>query len=313
MHRTLLALAVSAALPLAALSARAAEVAVTARDAGFSTSCAEMDNVLVALEGPEVTRFTIRARHPFYTAAVPPREASYAADFTGCVFPEEPIWDFDRQSHIMWEDPRVRLVGHRLAKSWRPELVDVTVGERTFPGIHLVQLLVRRPEKDVEILVLYPHDGHWRAKPLPAPGFLDMPYGSSFLFGPVEKDRRHLVRYTGVRFDPETLAFTVGFAQGGEGRIRVLSAGSDELRLEAVLSRPVTGQPFALLSSMHVNEENSDVGRIRYRPAGSVTWNRIPPVTFMPPEGVEFDFGRDIPSRHNTFAPDMLFGPFTGP
>lgn len=308
MRRCMLALALAAGL---APAAAAADLPVRATDRGFVNACAEMDNVLVALESPGVARFTIRARHPVYALAA--ADPDHDPDFTGCVFPEEPIWDFTPESHILFEDHRFRLLGHRLAKSWRPELVDVTVGGRTWPGIHLLQLLVRRPEKDVEILVLYPHDGYWRAKPLPLPGRLDGPYGASFLLGPVETDRRPLVRLSGVRFDPATVAFTATFRSGGALTLRLLAVGADELRMEATLSAPVTAGPFALLSSMHVTEDNADTGRLRVRDAGGLFWRRHPPVGFMPVTGAEFDFGRDIPSRHNTLAPDILFGPFTGP
>lgn len=305
MRRLLLPLLCLLALPVRA------ELPVTATDRGFSTSCAEMDNVLIGMENPEATRFTIRARHPAYTAGA--EAPDHKADFSNCTFPQEPIWEFDLQSHVLHEDAQFRLQGHRLTRSWRPELVDVSVGERTWPGLHLLQLLVRRAEKDIEILVLYPHDGYWRAKPLPAMGHLDMPYGSSFLFGPIEVDRRPLVKFSHVRFDPATLTFTVDWVRGGQGTLRVVSAGADELRLEARMSRPVAGGPFAMLSSMFVTEDNADVGRLRSRDAGGVLWRRVPPVTFMPQVGAEFDFGRDLVSRHNTLAPDMIFGPFEGP
>ncbi|HEU0220976.1 MAG TPA: hypothetical protein VFR34_02050, partial [Paracoccaceae bacterium] len=205
---------------------------------------------------------------------------------------------------------RLRLQGHRLAKSWRPELVDVSVGEHTWHGLHLLQLLVRRPEKDVEIMVLYPSDGYWRIKPLPALGRLDGPYGSSFLFGPIEVDRRPLVKLKSVRFDPGARTFELSFVKGGTGRLRLIAAGADELRLEAELDRPVIGGPFAMLSSMHVTEDNADVGRMRVRDPDGFLWRRFPVLAFKTIKGAEFDFGRDIPSRHNTLAPDLLFGPF---
>lgn len=300
-------------IALAATAARA-ELAVTARDEGYVTTCAEMDNVVVTLESPEAARFEIRARHPAYAAAA--SQPSHAADFSNCDFPKEPIWDFEPESFVLHEDSRFRLQGHRLSKSWRPEEVSVSVGDRTWPVLHLLQLVVKTDGgegsggSDVQVLVLYPADGYWRAKPLPSAGRRDTPFGTSFLVGPVEVDRRPLVKLTGVRFDPVTLSFHLSFVRGGEGVVRVESADAEELRLGVALSDPVADLPFALLSSMHVAEDNADVGRIRNRPQGEVLWDRHPPVAFEAFQGAEFDFGRDVPSRHNTLAPDLVFGPF---
>jgi hypothetical protein len=267
-----------------------------------------MDNVLVGVTGPAVRRFEIEARHPVYAPLV--ADPISAADFTNCDFPPEPIWDFDRQTHLLWQDDRLKLVGHRLAKSWRPELVDVSVGDRTWPGLHLLQLSVLRPEGDVEVLVLYPSDGYWRAKPLPPAGQLDSPFGASFLIGPVEVDRRPLVRLSSVRFDPAGPAFEIAFVRGGSARLAIRSIGADMLRLEAVLSDPVPDLPFAMLSSMFVAQDNADIGVLRVRPAGAPFWETLPPVGFAPVEAGEAVFARDIPSRHNTLAPDIAFGPF---
>ncbi len=287
-------------------AARAEEEAVvTARDWGYVTQCAEQDNVVIALDGM-VRRFEVRARHPFYFPAV--EEHSKVADFSNCVWPEQPVWHFDLQSHVLYEDAFIRLQGHRLRDSWRPELVDVSVGARTWPGLHLLQLLVKRPTGDEEILVLYPADGYWRAKPLAPDGHPETPYGTSFLFGPIETDRRPLVKLSGVRFDPVAMTFRVDYVAGGHGELAILSAGPDELVLEAWMSGEVTGGPFAMVSSMYVAEDNADIGRMRVR--RGAYWSRHPVVAFAPVSGQAFAFGRDTPSRHNTLAPDMILGPF---
>lgn len=296
-------------LVLLALPAVArAELPVTLTDTGYVTPCAEQDNVLVAMTAPQARRFEVRARHPAYHAGV--EEHSSAADFTNCVFPDEPIWDFDLQSHVLFEDEAVRLQGHRLSKSWRPELVDVSVGERTWPGLHLLQLVAKRAEGEVEILVLYPSDGYWRPKPLPPEGHADSPYGASFVVGPVEVDRRPLVKLSAVAFDPERLAFRLEFVRGGGGEVRVVSAGIDELRLAVTLDGPVADGPVAMLSSMYVAEDNADIGRMRVRPEGGAFWEVAPVLGFAPLTGAEVAFERVVPSRHNTLAPDVIFGPF---
>jgi hypothetical protein len=296
---------IRAALMLLALPALAEE-RVTATSQGYLTRCAEMDNVLVALENPNVMRFTIRATPPAYLAG---REGdSMAPDFTDCVFPDEPIWDFEPFTVTLYEDDRILLRGHREVKSWRPEVVDFTVGERTVSGLHLTQLFVKLDGRFVEVLVLYSVDGYWRPRPLPPVDREETGFGSSLLVGPIEVDRRPLVRMTEVVFDPETLSYTLRFARGGEGVVRLVSARRGETRLEVSLGAAVTDGPFAMLSSMHVTPDNADVSRVSAREGA--LWRSMAIDALETVEGLEFDFGRDIPSRHNYSAPDVIFGPF---
>lgn len=295
----------AAILCLLALPALAEE-RVRAISQGYVTRCAEMDNVLVALEHPSVTRFAIRARHPAYLAG---REGdSMAPDFTDCDFPEEPIWDYAPFSVTLYEDERILLRGHRLAKSWRPEEVDFTVGDRTVRGLHLTQLFVKLDGRPVEVLVLYPSDGYWRPRPLPPVDRDETGFGSSLLVGPIELDRRPLVRLSGVTFDPGTLSYRLRFARGGEGVVRVASARRGETRLEVSFEAPMADGPFAMLSSMHVAPDNADVSRVSVREGP--LWRTLPIDALESAEGAEFDFGRDAPSRHNFSAPDVTFGPF---
>ena len=293
----------------------APEPSVSLRDLGWPNRCAEMDNVLVALEADApVARFAIRARHPVYAPTVRPGEASHAADFTDCAFEPEPIWHYEPESHLLHEDAAIRLDGHRLPKSWRPEEVPVTVGGRTWTGLHLLQLRVKRPSDGLrdpaEILVLYPSDGYWRPTPLPRDGGAQTPFGASVIVGPVEIDRRPLVRLSAVRFDPAAMAFDLDFALGGRGRVRVASAGPDELRLEVSLDPAVSGLPFALASSMFVAEDNADLALMRLRTPDRPFWTEHPVIGFGADRAAEVALVRDVPSRHNTLAPDLILGPF---
>lgn len=294
-------------LVLVATSA-AAEPVVTARGLGYVTNCAEMDNVLVSLTGEDVREFTLRATHPAYHALID--QDITKADFTGCVFPKEKIYDFDPFSTVLYQDDNIQLKGHRLSKDWQPGPVEFVVGDLRISGLHLTQLLTRYDGDWIEILVLYPTDGYWRPKPLPPVGRAGSGYGSSILFGPIERDTRPLVRIKRVTFDPATLSYRLDFVRGGSAILRVLSVGQDELRLDVRFDRPVTGGPFAMLSSMHVTDDNSDVARLTVREPKGVFWTSIPIDTVTGVQGSEFAFGRDVPSRHNTSAPDMIFGPF---
>jgi hypothetical protein len=307
-----------AALALVAAGALAAGLAasrppvegptITARSVGYETPCAEMDNVLVSLSGEAVSGFEIHATHPVYLAGM--EGDSMAADFTGCVFPEEPIWTYEPFTTTLYEDDRIVLRGHRLRHSWRPEIVDFSVGDRRVSGLHLTQLILKRPEGDVEILVLYPADGYWRPKPPPPADRADTGFGASFLIGPVEKDRRELVRLTEVGFDPETLTYRLRFARGGWATLRVVSAAPEGLRLDVRFGPGPRDGVMTLLSSMHVAPDNADVSRVRVREPGSARWKTLSIDALIEAEGAEFAFGRDVPSRHNYSAPDVAFGPF---
>ncbi len=70
-----------------------------------------------------------------------------------------------------------------LSSFWRPNTVPVRVGDRVEQGFHVVQLWVRFRERAEEVLVFYPPDGYWRARPLPPPHMRWSAYGSSFLVG----------------------------------------------------------------------------------------------------------------------------------
>jgi hypothetical protein len=269
-----------------------------------------MDNVVVELSGEGVSGFDIHARHPAYLA--PGIEDRMAADFTGCEFPETRVWHFAPFSTVLYEDERIRLMGHRLSGSWRPDLVDFEVGGRVVHGLHLTQLIVKQDGHDVEVLVLYPADGFWRAKPLPPEGRKDTGFGSSFTIGPLTRDYRSFVRLSRVAFDPATLTYRLDFAEGGSASLKVEEIGRDELDLHVTMDPPTGREPFLLLSSMFVAPDNADVARVKVtgRPGGEprvIPMDRLTGAT-----GRVFAFGRDLPSRHNTSAPDLTFGPFYG-
>jgi len=130
--------------------------------------------------------------------------------------------------------------------------------------------------------------------------------------GPIEVDRRPLVKIREISFDPETLSYRLDFVRGGSATVRVASVGVEETRLEVTLDRGVPDGPFAMLSSMHVAPDNADVSIVAARPAEQPFWSRTPIPAFGAIRAGEFLFGRETPSRHNYSAPDILFGPFAG-
>lgn len=306
---TSLTTSLAALMLLALADPGAAETEVTLRSVGYETPCAEMDNVLVEVAAPKIGAFTITAQHPAYL--VPGLADAMAPDFTDCRFPDEPIWTYDDTFEaVLYEDDRVLLRGFRLRYSWRPENVPFHVAGRTFYGLHLTQLHVKTDDGLVEVLVLYPADGYWRPRPLPPEGRDGTGFGASLLIGPVEVDRRPLVRFVEIRFDPATLTYALRFVRGGWGLVRVGAVTREALSLEVTLDMPEDEDTFALLSSMHVAPDNADIARVAIRADGAANWQTMAIDALGTAVGAEVHFGRDVPSRHNTSAPDILLHDF---
>ena len=86
-------------------------------------------------------------------------------------------------------------------------MVPVRVGDRVESGVQLLQLWVRAHDRAEEVLVLYPQDGYWRARPLPPENLKWSAYGSSFMIGPIEFEQRPLVTIREIVFEPGTKTF----------------------------------------------------------------------------------------------------------
>jgi len=297
-------------------------------NASRPTQCAEEDNVYVKLTGPAISRFRIRAEHPPYLAGI--TTDLTAPDFTSCDMSNDPKFDFEPRTTILYEDESIRLVGHRFGSFWRPEVVDFIVGTRHEPGLHLVQLLRRgiapgvtanrqrvspssgAGANELEILVVYPADGYWRAKPLP-PVFLDdTAYGSSFLIGPIAEDGRPYVAIREIEFEPATQTFRLYFRDGSRGALTVTEASRSGIDLSVTLETPLPAdRPFAALRSMFVTTRQSDVA--------VAFWPQTPPeqsaqAPIMDVKRIRAPaarFGRIEPSTHNLSAPDMVFDRFS--
>ena len=202
-----------------------------------------------------------------------------------------------------------QLVGHTFASNWRPNNVPVRVGNRVENNLHLLQLWTRFQERAEEVLVLYPADGYWRARPLPPAHLRWSAYGSSFLVGPVEMAGRPVVDIREVTFDPATRSFRLELVRGGAVTVRLDALDQERIALDVDPRAVDLRQPFAALRSMFVTEVNNDVAHIGWREkarrpgagAGHELWAR---------EAVELWAGRTIPSRHNLSAPDMVFRDF---
>lgn len=303
-----------ALLALTALSAPtgllAEELAVTVVNRSEPTACAEKDNVTLELVSDEVRRFTVEAIHPAYIGTLDVDR--WLPDLRNCrtVVSNAPEYSFHPARKTIYETVEWQLVGYTFAKFWRPTLVPFRVGETVHEGFHVLQLWTRFQERAEEILVIYPGDGYWRARPLPPAHLRWSAYGSSFLVGPVETDGRPIVDIASMAFDPASKTFAFDFVRGGRGTLRLAHLDQERIELEVVLDAPVgDGRPFAALRSMYVAEHNADVARLAWR-SGPERFEEASLPAFREARAFELWAGRLLPSRHNTSAPDHVFRGF---
>ncbi len=312
----LLAAAAAMLAPAGAMTgpgrAMAAEpLAVEIVNASVPTLCAETDNVYLKLMSAQVRRFTIEAVHPAYAGTIVADRT--APDFRNCDMAGDPVHRAEPRRVTLFETADLQLVGHTFSSFWRPNDVPVRVGARVETGLHLLQLFVRFRERSEEVLVLYPADGYWRARPLPPPHLADSAYGSSFLIGPVETAGRPYVDIADIGFDPAARAFRLTFARGGAATLRLDSVDREHIGLHVMLDAPVeAARPFAALRSMFVTETNADVAQLAWRTPGGPSFETAPVMAFRNATATEIWAGRRLPSRHNTSAPDVLFSGFDG-
>ena len=285
-----------------------AAVAVDFVNASRATRCDEEDNVYVKVLGAGIASFRISAEHPPYIATA--SNDSTAPDFTACDMSQDPSYSFSPRTLTLYEDADIRLVGHRFPTFWRPDVVDFEVGGNIERGLHLVQLLKRGPQRDIEILVVYPADGYWRLKPLPPPSLPDSAYGSSFMFGPIEEGSRPFVAIRSIAFDPATLTFRLAFRNETSGVLTVAAATPARVTLALSLDPPLPAdRPFAALRSMFVTPAQADVALASW---SGTSFARVsaPILEFSRFRTPVARFGRIAQSTHNLSAPDLVFEEF---
>jgi hypothetical protein len=296
-------------------TASAAPASVTIENQTKATACAEEDNVSLTLSGQGITRFRVEALQPPYLADI--RADVTAPDFSHCNFdggahPTDPSFTFKPRRVVLHDGKQWMIVGITLPSFWRPNRVPVRVGKRSEDDIHLLQVYAKKAgAKPLEALVMYPADGYWRLKPLPLARFGDGVYGSSFLMGPVQTDGRPVVNIASIEVSTQPLAFHVNFADGGRADVSVAEISRTRTALDVSLRPPTRqSQPFAVLRSMYVAPDNADMSVVAWRATSTsaVQIGDLPSVSTL--EAAEIRFGRTVPSRHNTSAPDLRFSGF---
>jgi len=296
------------------------EVAVKVANLSTPVLCAEEDNVTLTFTAPKVRSFRIEAVHPAYLASL--REDNWDADWTSCAFgpvvkvkpksaakrlaPAPPPKLPERVT--LYEAVDRWLVGLKFPNFWRKATATVRVGDTITEGLHLIQLWRVRPNGGEEVLVMYPQDGYWRARPKGPRGRDLTAFGSSFLIGPVEQDGRPIVRLKQITYDPALEGFDLAFARGGSARVKLAEASATRLALDVTLAGPIDDKPFAALRSMYVTAYNNDVARVATRRAGDAKgWLEASIMNFKGVTTPELWAGRHEISRHNTSSPDMIF------
>jgi hypothetical protein len=286
-------------------------LAVDVINASEPTLCAEKDNVYLKLQSGEARRFTVEAVHPAYVGTI--LVDRFAPDFTNCDMSNDPVFTFEKRRKTIHETEDWWLVGLTFPSFWRPNQVPVRIGDRVETGFHLLQLWTWRNGIADEILVLYPADGYWRARPLPPVNLRWSAYGSSFLIGPVETSGRPLVDIRDIAFEPETNTFTLNFLREGSATLRLDRLDQERIVLDVTLTTPIAAdRPFAALRSMFVSEGNADVAQVGWLEKNSQQWKKQPVMDFSNASATQLWAGRLVPSRHNTSAPDMVFRDFSG-
>jgi hypothetical protein len=296
----------------AAVSAAPAQASIS--NDTHATACAEEDNVSLNLDGAGIRRFRVEALPPAYLPSI--EQDRTAPDFSGCNFdgsthPTDPRYTFKERRVVLHDGPRWQIVGITLPSFWRPERVPVRVDGRSDRGFHMIQVFAKTGAKPLEALVMYPSDGYWRIKPLPPARFGDGVYGSSFVMGPIEQAGRPLARIASIAIETRPLAFRLRFANGGEAKVDVREISEARTTLDvAMKAGRRQGPRFAVLRSMYVAPDNADMSEVAWRatPDGAEQRQPLPEVRAL--QAADVRFGRSIPSRHNTSAPDIRFGGF---
>lgn len=288
------------------------EVGVAVENRSAPVLCAEKDNVTLTFSHPKVTKFRLEAAHPNYINTL--QKDSFEPDWTACDMSPKATAKPPHEKITLYEDIAIWVIGYKFPRFWRDRDVPFRVGEKTFKGLHLIQVWVRHEERAEEVLVVYPADGYWRARPLPPKHLGWSAYGSSFMIGPIEDAGRPVVNLASIGFDPDARIFALKFAGGGLATLTMSQLDRNAQVIDVEFEEPISGPPFAALRSMYVTRFNNDVAEAAVLEDGATAWREQSIMALENSAAArEVWTGRLYPSRHNTSAPDMVFRNFQTP
>jgi hypothetical protein len=297
-------------------AAAAEPIGVEVINRSVATECAEEDNVSYQFRADRIAGYTISVASPAYLGQVV-RDIT-APDFSKCPWytpppPSPYAKPYNPPTAVLWEDEQYIVKGVVYPDFWRPTVVPVKVRTVNQNFLHLVQVWKKVAGGGaLEFLVMYPQDGYWRLKPLPPYRMHEVTYGSSFLIGPVEESTRPFVAYKAVEFDPETLTFTLDFAKGGKGFVKLTDLDVGHAAVRVSYDPPLGGAlPFAGLRSMYAGPLHADTAEAIWRRVPGGPAEKASVIDFKTGRAAEITFGRSVVSTHNTSAPDMTYGAFS--
>jgi len=302
------------ALLVISTAALADEIAVDVANQSTPTLCAEEDNVDLRLMSGDVRSFRIEARHPVYLGDL--KDDNTAPDVTHCPPPPPPTGtSYAPARRVLGSSDNWEIVGITYPTFWRPPF-QVSVAGQPFDDVHLIQIWTRGAKHE-EVLVLYPPDGYWRARPLAPPGRGEgtqaapaTAYGSSFLVGPVESGERPYVAINRVAIDPANASVVLELARGGRATVHIAAVDNTRIDVDATLSGSAAPLPFAALRSMFVTDTNADAAEVVWRDEDGRD-RRQPILAFPGARVTTLTAGRLTPGRHNISAPDITFSNFS--
>jgi hypothetical protein len=271
--------------------------------------CAEKDNVTLNFKSSKVTKFRIEAVHPAYIGTL--KIDKWAPDWTACDMKEEALAQPMPKRITLHETIEWQLVGNEFANFWRPSNVTFRVGDKVFNNIHLVQLWKRHTERNEEVLVVYPQDGYWRARPLPPEHLGWSAYGSSILLGAVETEGRPIVKLKEVEFIPANQSFKLTYADGNTGTVVMSELTREKMVLDVAFAKPIIGKDFAAMRSMYITKINNDTAEVSVLEKGAKSWLETDIMGYKGSKAAtDIWVGRSFPSKHNTSSPDHVFSGF---
>lgn len=274
----------------------------TATNLTFPTKCAEEANINIPLSGA-VTSFVIEATHPLYE--INPMTNNCDVDFTNCPAPlvrpdKEPevtkIFDDGETILEAVSDPGwIRARGMILSIAGGNELRNV----------HYVRIYrrIKSTENWPQFFVLYA-DGSIRLCPQPPPNRTDVCFGSSIIVGPCENPKEPFADVISTRYSPILDRLFVVYKNRGMATIDLRRLNRKSARLRIQITYPTDKLPFATFRSMCVTPGNADVDSVKWKNnVGMFEQKSV--FEFSGGESEEWFFYRNLPSKHNTSAPDI--------
>lgn len=273
------------------------------------TLCAEDRNVVYTLSGPEIERFQIEASAPVY---LPDLKAETATtDPADCPPRTQAGQPSAPRVETLFESEEIRVLAESRSAPAETPAPRVAVAEAVRSDVARIRWLQKFEGDFHEILTVDLSDGALRLRPVPTEAIPNASYGIEIFVGPVERRPAPAVAIDRLKIDPAANALRMTFVKGGVAEVRFAAADRRRVVLEATvdgLPKPVAGQPFAAIRSMHVWPTKALVGRINWTTTSGV-FNE-PVMDFRSGYASEVRFDRIEVSKLGAGAPDITFRGF---